>query len=53
MIRNENDDKINKKIIIFITILQVVIEIKILNHRPVLEIFQKTIDTTTELISIK
>jgi len=33
--------------------MQGVIEIKILNHRPVLEIFQKTIDTTTELISIK
>jgi hypothetical protein len=27
---------------------QGVIEIKILNHEPVLEIFQKTIDTTTE-----
>ena len=26
---------------------QGVIEIKILNHRPVLEILQKTIDTTT------
>jgi len=30
-----------------------IIEIKILSHRPVLVIFQKTIDTTTELISIK
>ena len=37
------------KIIIYYK--QGVIEIKILNHRPVLEIFQKTIDTTTELIS--
>jgi len=35
------------KIIIIIEYNQGVIEIKILNHRPVLEIFQKTIDTTT------
>jgi len=31
--------------------MQGVIEIKILNHRPVSEIFQKTTDTTTEYIS--
>jgi len=36
------------RILYLYTLKQGVIEIKILNHRPVLEIFHKTIDTTTE-----
>ena len=33
--------------IIFVYVNQGIVEIKIVNHRSVLEIFQKTIDTTT------
>jgi len=40
--------KVNLKMDLKMDMVQGVIEIKILNHRPALEIFQKTIDTTTE-----